>query len=118
MPAGKVRVSLPQLTYGQLLQQNNTRALQITADAKEKETRALWQKEADEANAKIKAGGLPEAGFHSLSMKSMSAGGATVSWEAGFCWGSEVTGSSFLKVMAGRLFNTRPRPFKPPFTDR
>src|SRR5262245_7051324 len=48
-------VPLPQLMYGQLLQQNNTRALQITADGKEKETRALWQKEADEANAKIKA---------------------------------------------------------------
>ena len=28
---------------------------------KEKETRALWKKDADEANAKIKAGGLPEA---------------------------------------------------------
>jgi cation/acetate symporter len=59
-------IPLPQLTYGQLLQQNNTRALQITADAKEKETRALWQKEADEANAKIKAGGLPEAEVEKL----------------------------------------------------
>ena len=54
-------IPIPQLTYGQLLQQNNTRAFAITKDATEKETRALWQKEADEANAKIKAGGLPEA---------------------------------------------------------
>ena len=54
-------IPIPELTYGQLLQQNNARALEITKDAKEKETRALWQKEADEANAKIKAGGLPEA---------------------------------------------------------
>jgi cation/acetate symporter len=59
-------IPLPQLTYGQLLQQNNTRALQITGDAKEKETRALWQKEAEEANAKIKAGGLPEAEVEKL----------------------------------------------------
>jgi cation/acetate symporter len=59
-------IPLPQLTYGQLLQQNNTRALEITADAKEKETRALWQREAEEANAKIKAGGLPEAEVEKL----------------------------------------------------
>jgi cation/acetate symporter len=48
------------LTYGKLLQINNTKALEITRDAKEKETRALWKKEADEAQAKIKAGGLDE----------------------------------------------------------
>ncbi len=54
-------IPIPELTYGQLLQQNNARAIEITKDAKEKETRALWLKEADEANAKIKAGGLPEA---------------------------------------------------------
>ena len=53
-------IPIPELTYGQILQQNNTRALEITRDAKEKETRALWKKDADEANAKIKAGGLPE----------------------------------------------------------
>jgi cation/acetate symporter len=64
---------LPQLTYGQLLQQNNTRALQITADAKEKETRALWQKEADEANAKIKAGGLPESEVEKLRAQATTA---------------------------------------------
>src|SRR5499426_1523952 len=52
---------IPELTYGQLLQQNNAKAIEITRDAKEKETRALWKKDADEANAKIKAGGLPEA---------------------------------------------------------
>ena len=54
-------IPIPELTYGRILQQNNTRALEITRDAKEKETRALWKKDADEANAKIKAGGLPEA---------------------------------------------------------
>src|SRR5919106_857726 len=54
-------IPIPELTYGQILQQNNTRAIEITRDAKEKETRALWKKEADEANAKIKAGGLPDA---------------------------------------------------------
>ena len=54
-------IPVPELTYGQLLQQNNARAIEITRDAKEKATRALWKKDADEANAKIKAGNLPEA---------------------------------------------------------
>ena len=53
-------IPIPELTYGQILQRNNTRALEITRDAKEKETRALWKQEADEIAAKIKAGGLPE----------------------------------------------------------
>jgi cation/acetate symporter len=54
-------IPIPELTYGQILQRNNVRAIEITKDTKEKETRALWKKDADEANAKIKAGGLPEA---------------------------------------------------------
>ena len=66
-------IPVPQLTYGQLLQQNNARALAITADAKEKETRALWQKEAEEANAKIKAGGLPEAEVDKLKAQATTA---------------------------------------------
>ena len=40
---------------------NNTKAIEITRDAKEKETRALWKKDADEANAKIKMGNLTDA---------------------------------------------------------
>ena len=66
-------IPVPQLTYGQLLQQNNARALAITGDAKEKETRALWQKEAEEANAKIKAGGLPEAEVEKLRAQAATA---------------------------------------------
>ena len=66
-------IPIPELTYGQLLQQNNARALEITKDAKEKETRALWQKEADEANAKIKAGGLPEAEIDKLKAQAATA---------------------------------------------
>src|SRR5262245_31544957 len=54
-------IPIPELTYGQLLQRNNAMAIQITRDAKEKETRALWKKDADEINAKLKAGGLPDA---------------------------------------------------------
>src|SRR5574339_510735 len=53
-------IPIPELTYGQILQQNNTRAMEITRDAKEKETRALWKKEADDALAKVKAGGVSE----------------------------------------------------------
>src|SRR5512132_2337808 len=59
-------IPIPELTYGQLLQRNNAAAIAVTRDAKEKETRALWKKDADEANAKIKAGGLPEAEVEKL----------------------------------------------------
>src|SRR5688572_21458962 len=48
-------IPVPELTYGRLLQSNNTKAIEITRDAKEKETRALWKKEADEANTKVKS---------------------------------------------------------------
>ena len=54
-------IPIPELTYGRLLQQNNAKELAITADPKEKETRALWKKEADEVTAKLQAGGLSEA---------------------------------------------------------
>jgi cation/acetate symporter len=47
-------IPIPELTYGQLLQRNNARAIEVTRDAKEKETRALWKKEADELGAKAK----------------------------------------------------------------
>src|SRR5919109_3563508 len=53
-------IPIPELTYGRLLQTNNTKAIEITRDAKEKETRALWKKDADEANAKIKMGNLSD----------------------------------------------------------
>ena len=59
-------IPVPELTYGRLLQTNNAKAIEITRDPKEKETRALWQKEADEANAKIKAGGLDDATVEKL----------------------------------------------------
>src|ERR671915_144197 len=53
-------IPIPELTYGRLLQTNNAKAIEITRDAREKETRALWAKEAEDANAKIKAGGISE----------------------------------------------------------
>ena len=53
-------IPIPELTYGQLLQRNNASAIEITKDAKEKETRALWKKDADEIADKLKAGNLPE----------------------------------------------------------
>ena len=59
-------IPVPELTYGRLLQANNAKAIEITRDPKEKETRALWQKEADEINAKIKAGGLDDAAVEKL----------------------------------------------------
>lgn len=54
-------IPIPELTYGQLLQRNNASAIQITRDAKEKETRALWKKDADEATDKLKDPALSEA---------------------------------------------------------
>jgi cation/acetate symporter len=53
-------IPVPELTYGRLLQTNNAKAIEITRDAREKESRALWKKEADEANAKLKVGPLPD----------------------------------------------------------
>ncbi|MBZ0089120.1 MAG: cation acetate symporter [Thermoanaerobaculia bacterium] len=47
-------VPVPQLTYGQLLQRNNTYALEITRDPQEKATRALWKADADAADATLK----------------------------------------------------------------
>src|SRR5918994_3079680 len=67
-------IPIPELTHGQLLQSNNTKAIEITRDAKEKETRALWKKDADEANAKIKAGGLPEDEVEKLKAQAALAG--------------------------------------------
>ena len=54
------------MTYGRLLQANNAKAIEITRDPKEKETRALWKKEADAIEAKIKAGGLDDAAIEKL----------------------------------------------------
>jgi cation/acetate symporter len=48
-------IPVPELIYGRVLQINNTKAIEITRDPKEKETRALWKKESDELNAKLKA---------------------------------------------------------------
>jgi cation/acetate symporter len=53
-------IPIPELTYGQLLQRNNQSALVVTRDAKEKETRALWKKDADELGAKAKAASNPD----------------------------------------------------------
>ena len=43
-------IPIPELTYGRVLQENNAKALEVTRDPKEKETRALWKAEADDAN--------------------------------------------------------------------
>jgi cation/acetate symporter len=53
-------IPVPELTYGQLLESNNARAIEVTRDVKEKETRALWKKDADEIDAKLKSAGMPE----------------------------------------------------------
>src|SRR5918992_1830735 len=55
-------IPIPEITYGRVLQTNNAKAIEITRDAKEKETRALWAKDAELANAKLKAGGGGEEG--------------------------------------------------------
>ncbi len=66
-------IPIPELTYGQLLQRNNATEIRLTADPKEKETRAIWRKEADEAAAKIKAGGLPESEVDKLEAQRRTA---------------------------------------------
>ena len=49
--------------------------IRLTADAKEKETRALWQKEADEIGTRIKASGLSEADVEKLTAQQKTAPG-------------------------------------------
>src|SRR5918992_742592 len=53
-------IPVPELTYGQLLQRNNARAIEVTRDVKEKETRALWKEDADDIDTKLKSSGVPE----------------------------------------------------------
>ena len=67
-------IPIPELTYGRVLQENNAKALEVTRDPKEKETRALWKADADAANAKIKAGGLSEAEVEKLKAQAALAG--------------------------------------------
>jgi cation/acetate symporter len=59
-------IPIPQLTYGQLLQTNNARAIEVTRAVEEKETRALWRGEADAVDAKLKSPGLSEDEAESL----------------------------------------------------
>jgi cation/acetate symporter len=53
-------IPVPELTYGKLLQSNNARAIEVTRDVKEKESRALWKQEADDLEAQLKSAGRPE----------------------------------------------------------
>lgn len=47
-------VPVPQLTYGNLLQSNNVKAIAITNDPQEQATRALWKAESDAVAEKLK----------------------------------------------------------------
>ena len=66
-------IPIPELMYGRLLQTNNTKSIEITRDTKEKESRALWKKDADEANAKIKMGNLTDAEIDKLKAAAKTA---------------------------------------------
>ena len=66
-------IPIPELTYGKLLQRNNATDIQLTADPKEKETRALWKKDADEIAARLKAGGLPDDEVEKLQAQQRTA---------------------------------------------
>jgi cation/acetate symporter len=55
------RVPVPELMYGKLLASNNQQEIRLAGDAQEKASRAAWKAEADEADAKLKAGGLADA---------------------------------------------------------
>src|ERR687895_2842915 len=59
-------IPIPELTYGQLLQTNNARAIEVTRDPREKETRELWKREADDIAVKLKSCGLSEDEAESL----------------------------------------------------
>lgn len=60
-------VPVPQVMYGQVMQQNSARAIEITADPAEKATRELWKADAAEVDAKLKATDLSYAEKEKLS---------------------------------------------------
>jgi cation/acetate symporter len=60
-------VPVPQVMYGQVMQQNSSLAIAISADPAEKATRELWKKDADETAAKLKAADLSNAEKEKLS---------------------------------------------------
>jgi cation/acetate symporter len=62
-------VPVPQLTYGQLLQQNSTKAIASAADPQEKATREIWKAEADEVATQLKAADLSAADKEKLTAK-------------------------------------------------
>ncbi|MCE7956645.1 MAG: cation acetate symporter [Acidobacteria bacterium ACB2] len=65
-------VPVPQLTYGQLLQRNNAKAIAITNDPQEKATRAAWKAESDQIASQLKAEGLSPADKEKLTAKKKS----------------------------------------------
>jgi len=54
-------VPVPQLMYGQLLQRNATRAVEITNDPQEQATRSAWAAESKQVAEKLKDPALPPA---------------------------------------------------------
>jgi cation/acetate symporter len=66
-------IPIPELTYGQLLQTNNARAIEVTRDVKEKETRALWMKDVEAIDAKLKAGGISDDDAEKLKVQRQQA---------------------------------------------
>ncbi len=66
-------VPIPQLTYGQLLQRNNKREVELTKDPQEKATRAIWQKEANEYAERLKEPGQTDLQKEKLAAKMRTA---------------------------------------------
>jgi cation/acetate symporter len=51
-------VPIPELMYGKVLQINNDKAIEVTRDGKEKESRALWKQEAEQLDARLTGGDI------------------------------------------------------------
>src|SRR5918996_314881 len=66
-------IPIPELMYGRVLQTDNAKAIEITRDAREKETRALWAKDADDINAKIKSMGPDDPAVETLKAEAKTA---------------------------------------------
>jgi cation/acetate symporter len=66
-------IPVPELTYGQLLQKNNTRAIEITRDPQEKATRAIWKAEADGFANMLKDPATPAADKDKITAKMKTA---------------------------------------------
>jgi cation/acetate symporter len=90
-------VPIPQLTYGQLLQRNNARVIELARDPQNVATREAWAAESKQLAEKLKAPGLPPA-----EKEKLEAAKKTADAQAKPLVGPNDTVENYLKVPQGK----------------